>query len=196
MYDLHLVKNSVLIRNNFNYEHQIAVAASLPILGLCVQPMPFWTNFAQNAVHSFYYLLIQGYMRIAFLPNAFKKIGLVFLSLVAGYEDFKRGFWDGYHFDNPGVVKYGPVPDKAVTRWADGMLFAGMLVYMLSREKVEDEYLSQQRAEAFSLAFVATVAAAFSLYLLNVRLLKTEWLLLLQLAVFLVVFYFKKRAEA
>jgi hypothetical protein len=136
-------------------------------------------------------------MQISFLPNSFKKVGIVFViaSFITGYQDIVRGFQRGYT-SQPYDVPMRAVSLTSLESWSDILLFVGMLIYVFSKEKIEDEYLFQKRAESFTLSFVGILLVSFMLFLAGITVTKILWLLFVQLASFLIIFYFKKREVA
>lgn len=136
-------------------------------------------------------------MQLTFLSNNFKKIGIVLVvaSFITGYQDMIQGFQHGYHNQpyNPTTHSFSVT---SLGSWSDILLFAGMLIYVFSKEKIEDEYLFQKRAESFMLSFVGILLVSFILFVAGITMAKIIWLLFIQLASFLVIFYFKKREVA
>ncbi len=133
-------------------------------------------------------------MNIQVLPNWCKKVGVVLFlvfSFIGGVDGFRDGFFNGYNAaickcEQKDIVdkgEYYQFPDgrtqikSAIIRGkvSDGVLnfvFAlsglALLLILLSKEKIEDEYIKTLRLEAFQLVTIGGLLFCFLLTLFDV----------------------------
>lgn len=134
-------------------------------------------------------------MKTQILPNWNKKIGLtlfIFATLLNGGFNFIGTKTES---DN-GVI-------NLLNAFSGGGLFDGIdfiaifaiLIYMLSREKVEDDYIDKLRLESFQLTFIISLLATIIIYILNRDLkLPLDYFIFPLLWTFLAIFFIKKKA--
>jgi len=95
-----------------------------------------------------------------YLPYCYKKTGVVIvfvaiaIALIAGINDLEKGYVKGYNYGNSGVyidsgstpLTYKEIisPELSNTlNWVSSILaFGGFLLYIFSKEKIEDEFLA------------------------------------------------------
>ncbi|XCF07028.1 hypothetical protein ABI125_04005 [Tamlana crocina] len=120
-------------------------------------------------------------MKIQILPNWCKKLGLA-LFIIASVLN------GGLNFINNSIYKYNShginISEQQLQSDNNGFLallsaFTGgvfnvdfiaimsMLIYMISKEKVEDDYIDKLRLESFQLTFIIGLLATIAVYLLN-----------------------------
>ena len=131
-------------------------------------------------------------MNVQVLPHIFKKIGL-FLFLTGISIPFLAGVLNPFE-DNETI---------SLTNTYRYLLEAGFLLgivfYFLSKEKIEDELVKKLRSEAFSLTFLLSAASLLVIHSFGdseslVSNINATALISLQILIFLIIFYFKKRS--
>ena len=146
----------------------------------------------------------------SYLPYFFRKIGIVFvlvafvLSFTANLDDITRGFAEGYNgTQNPDTGRTIHVPDADIISselsvrliWISlALSLCGLLMYMFSREKVEDEFIRKLRYMSLSRSLLYSWLFAAVFMVVNK---KTEfggiYILQLQLILYVVIYnYYKK----
>ena len=72
-----------------------------------------------------------------------------------------------------------------------------LLVYMLSKEKIEDDYIKLLRLEAYQLTVITFLVIAFLFYFFKPSAhFDLDWFLSLFMLFYLIVFHFKKKANS
>lgn len=135
-------------------------------------------------------------MSLQILPNKFKSVGLgIFLicfgipALVSFFMGLAQPFESNensqflHEFLNPTLIK-----------WANILTISGMLVYLLSKEKVEDDYIIKLRLESYQLATILCLGVTFILHLLdNEMMFNLSYPLYIFISMYLLTFSIKKR---
>ncbi len=132
-------------------------------------------------------------MNFKLLPNHFKKIGLTvfFISFFLGGGD---SFMDGFKQVNPGTHHYfkdlyGPFLSKVISVSP----IIGLLLYLLSKEKIEDEYIKLFRLETFQTATIIGLLIGLVLYVFNENLkFSLESFLFIYLLIYFFILSIKK----
>lgn len=141
-------------------------------------------------------------MNVQILPNWCKKAGLVIFivfSILGGWQDFMVGFYDGVR-----GLPYNPGSDndlllsnnltKSTLHFFTVVSMIGMLIYMFSKEKVEDDYIHRLRLESFQLTAVIGLLTALVLYGVSRNIeLTLDYFITLFLWLYFIVFFIKKR---
>jgi len=136
-------------------------------------------------------------MSIQVLPHWFKKVGLsVFLifslpTAIDGFIDGLSGLPEGDE-NMPHVISsyFG----DTLMHLFNVFTIVGMIIYMLSREKIEDDYINTLRLESFQLTSLLTLTSAIILYVFSANLkLSLDVFIGLFLWVYLITFAIKKR---
>jgi len=133
-------------------------------------------------------------MKIQLLPNYFKWIGLT-LFLGGAIPNFMRGFTEGYN-EYGADQMVNTLPFSEQTYLIAGIIsLLGMIVYALSKEKIEDEFLKVLRWQSVTIAFVVSIVIVIVDMLLHGTkdIIDGQFLTELQLLSYLIVFAFKKR---
>ena len=132
------------------------------------------------------------------LPHAFKWIGItVFLIgfVLGAIDDGRQGFLDGYNdaSRDPVKVEIERILPEKVSQIADYVLLFGLLIYVLSKNKRDDEFSKQLRYEAAYIVFVVTVGFIFilSIFIPELRLEPTTFIGA-QMALYLILRYFRR----
>ena len=148
-------------------------------------------------------------MKTQILPNWFKKVGLIIFivgSIIGGGDDFMRG-WNSVDCncetlektsqDNKGLITVF-VGGEGTTHIFYVLSFIGMLIYMLAKEKVEDDYINKLRLESFQITSIITLIIAILLFAFsnskypNIQL---DLFLALFFWFYLITFFIKKRID-
>ena len=117
-------------------------------------------------------------MKTQILPNWCKKLGLALLiifSVLASRDKFMQG-WNSIdcadincidnktvesNIDNNNINFYF---GEKTSSYFDALSFLGILIYLLSKEKIEDDYVSQLRLESFQLTAIIIIIISIFLY--------------------------------
>ncbi len=106
------------------------------------------------------------------LPHAFKWIGLVvfLLGFIFGaIDDGRQGFMEGYNetVNDPVEYNFEPILPERVSYFADYTLLFGLLIYILSKNKIEDEFAQKIRFESAFLCLILTIAIVLIIDIIN-----------------------------
>ncbi|WP_338355995.1 hypothetical protein [Yeosuana marina] len=145
-------------------------------------------------------------MSIKMLSNKYKRIGLIlFISgLIVGSTSIsaRQNFFEGW---NAGSGLHQPIPalepifiEKYFGAFSihvfDVIMLLGLIVYMLSKEKIEDDYINTLRLESFQLTSLLALTSAIILYIFSEDLkLSLDVFITLFLLAYLITFAIKKR---
>lgn len=143
-----------------------------------------------------------------YLPYYFKKIGLaliiiaIFLSIIANLNSFVEGYIDGAKSAEPNNTELLKIDTEVIKANIAKSLrltsllfsFSGLLMYLFSKEKVEDEFIQKLRYKSLAQSFLFTWAVASILFLINGSI-KFEGFYLLQFQLFsyIIIYSFKKK---
>jgi Ca2+/Na+ antiporter len=136
-------------------------------------------------------------MNTQIFPNWCKKLGLIIFIIafiLSGGDGLINGF-NGY--PNHSVEN----SDLFLTYFGGNLIHAleiltiiGMIIYMLSREKIEDDYINKLRLESFQLTAVIALFFTIILYAFSKELrLTLDYFIFLFIWSYLFVFFIKKR---
>jgi Ca2+/Na+ antiporter len=128
------------------------------------------------------------------LPHYFKwiGIGLLILSFVFGIDDFLLGLYGGWHHDSSKEFKR--ILPEIFAQTSDYILLISLLIYLVSRNKREDEFIQKIRYESAYIVLVTTILIILVLYIIIPDInLKVSILLALQMLFYLVVMFLRKR---
>ena len=150
-------------------------------------------------------------MKTHLLPNYFKKIGLIlfFFGFISGFltygvDDFMDGMNAAIQDHNEGKISkfeetvthdhFGKVWSEGWIRFFDLCNISGILIYVLSKEKSEDEMYRLLRLETGWLTFVIWLFGIFVIYSIwgEIRL-SLFYILTFPLLLFLLLFFFRKQ---
>ncbi|TXD50167.1 MULTISPECIES: hypothetical protein [unclassified Polaribacter] len=134
-------------------------------------------------------------MKIKMLPNWCKKLGFVlFISFfaISGYQDFMHGF--------TGTIKstkynyFENIFSISVLHLFEIISLLGMLIYMFSKEKIEDDYINKLRLESFQLTSFVGLGITIISYTISEEIeLTLDYFIILFLWIYLATFALKKR---
>lgn len=152
-------------------------------------------------------------MRLQILPNWCKKLGLAIFfifSIISGYDDTIGAFCDGWNAypsiedtteNKQHIVK--PIEHTTIfkdffgaktLRYLDALSIFGILIYMLSKEKVEDDYINQLRLESYQLTAIVGILISILLYAFSENIkLTLDYFITLFMYFYLITFFIKKR---
>ncbi len=146
-------------------------------------------------------------MNTQILPNWFKKVGLVLFivgSIIGGGDDFIRG-WNSVDDNYETLEKSSQDSKGLITVFVGGestthifyvLSFIGMLIYILAKEKVEDDYINKLRLESFQLTSIITLLTAIFLFaILKKSNFPLDLFILLFFWFYLITFFIKKRID-
>lgn len=122
------------------------------------------------------------------LPHYFKwiGIGMLFLSMIFGFEDFCRGFYDGWSGVEP--RDFVPIFPEFFSEISDYVILLGLLVYILAKNKTEDELAQKLRYESAYIVLILTVIVLLAVYIINSEIkMSPAYILLLQMIAYLII---------
>lgn len=149
-------------------------------------------------------------MNIQILPNWCKKLGLlVFIVFVvlAGSIDFIDG-WNDYQPStvlNPDYKQDSIATNTEITSFSDYfgstlmhlfniLSIVGMIIYMMSREKIEDDYISKLRLDSYQLSTLLFLFTCIIVYIVSGNLrMPLDYFINIFILLYLTIFFIKKR---
>lgn len=135
-------------------------------------------------------------MTFQILPNKFKPIGLSIFIICCGIPliaTFLMGLFQPFD-SNENSFFIREILSVTVSKWLSILTILGMLIYMLSKEKVEDDYISKLRLESYQLTTIMSLGITFILLLINSEIeFNLSYLLYIYIATYLITFHLKKR---
>ena len=144
-------------------------------------------------------------MNVQILPNWFKKIALLLFAIsfiIVGLDDFLDGFHgarNNTEYNMP-IENIGSHLMRDLVGGEKGMYIfkiislVSILVYMVSKEKVEDDYIKTLRLESFQLSFLIIILVGILFILFDINELYGLFdSLTLFLWLYLIIFFIKKR---
>lgn len=144
-------------------------------------------------------------MTLQILPNWCKKIGLIIFLvsfIISGADDFMRGYKAGYNDAtkrNYIEVKHEPTIFLKTFGETGIHLFEmisifGMLIYMLSKEKIEDDFIDKLRLESYQISSAIWLTVSIIIYgfFANLKI-SLDYVIFLFMITYLMTFFIKKR---
>ena len=148
-------------------------------------------------------------MRIHILPNWYKKLGLILFiiaSLLNGSLNFINNSINKYKISGINTSEIGTESDNGIlgllNAFSGGGLSYGidfvaiiaMLIYMISKEKVEDDYIDKLRLESFQLTFIIGLLVTIFMYVLAKDLkLTLDYFIFPLLWSYIIIFFIKRK---
>ncbi|AWH74806.1 hypothetical protein DCS32_11750 [Dokdonia sp. Dokd-P16] len=148
-------------------------------------------------------------MKTYILPNWCKKIGLILFiitSLLNGSLNFINNSINKYKMSGINTSEIGTESDNGIlgllNAFSGGGLIYGidfiaiiaMLIYMISKEKVEDDYIDKLRLESFQLTFIIGLLATTFIYMLAKDLkLTLDYFIFPLLWSYIIIFFIKRK---
>ena len=137
-------------------------------------------------------------MNTQILPNWCKKLGIILFivgTVLGGGDDFIDGLNGIPYKSNEGSKIFSNFLGENLTHLLEVLGILGMLVYMLSKEKIEDDYINQLRLESYQLTAIIGLVISILLYSFSKDLkLTLDYFIILFIWVYLITFFIKKRA--
>lgn len=145
-------------------------------------------------------------MNIKMLPNWYKKLGFMFFLI--GYIvastaiSSRKSFYEGANSASINPINIPMLEPIFIEKWFgeiglhffDVLIVLGLLIYMLSKEKIEDDYINKLRLESYQLTSVFALFLTVILYIIFGNLeMSLDYFINLFLLVYLIIFAFKKR---
>lgn len=131
-------------------------------------------------------------MKLQILPKKFKIIGfLLFIIgfILSGVNSFMEG-WNSVDENFSGDLHYF---SERAEHLFNIMFVVGMLVYMLAKEKVEDEYINKIRLESFQLSSLIFLVISLIVFLFPTQTkFSIDDFIIVFLSIYLITFYIKK----
>ena len=143
-------------------------------------------------------------MKTQILPNWCKKLGValfIIFSFISGGDDFINGFYDGFNGlpSNPNSsdsVLFLNYFSESVLHLFSIISMLGVLIYILSKEKVEDDYIQKLRLDSFQLTAIIGLVASILLYSFSKNIkLTLDYYIFLFIWCYLIIFFIKKRMD-
>ncbi|MFD1293046.1 hypothetical protein ACFQ5N_04270 [Lutibacter holmesii] len=146
-------------------------------------------------------------MKLQILPNWCKKLGLIlFFSffVLTGFEEFRAGWYSvedssPYKPVNQTQAEYKPykvseIMNNIGIHYFEMLGIIGMLIYMLSKERIEDDYIHKLRYESYLFSSIFWLVIAIIAYSFNENLkLSIDYFIYLFIWTYLITFFIKKR---
>ena len=150
-------------------------------------------------------------MNIQIFPHKFKYfffIVVIISTIISGGDDFVDGFWEGYNDGrNNNAYNYHETPEAEQSHYFKDIFggnknlriftiisILGLLGYVMTKERVEDDYIKFLRLSSYQLAFFIIILISLVLFLFNTTYkYGMEDTLVLFLILYLVIFAIKKR---
>lgn len=136
-------------------------------------------------------------MDFQILPNWGKRLGLfIFLTsliFVAGDH-----FMDGFNGAPTGTHHFfEDLLGNTLSSFFNVLPVIGLLIFMLSKEKIEDDYIRLIRLQSYQTTVIILLIIALAIYLFDIYYeVSLDLVLSLFMILFLVIFYFKKQAHS
>jgi len=137
-------------------------------------------------------------MKMQILPNWYKKIGLILFiisSIISGGDDFIDGYMTGYtHTFHQGSDIFKTYFGANTIHFFSIVSIVALLIYMLAKEKVEDDYINKLRLESYQLASMVILIIIILLYSFSESLkLNLDDFITSFMYFYLIIFFIKKR---
>ncbi|MDX1283863.1 MAG: hypothetical protein R3182_02575 [Draconibacterium sp.] len=128
------------------------------------------------------------------LPHYFKLIGLIlfFLGFLLAIDDFRLGFIEGSAGTT--MESFDRLLPEIFGFWGDFVTLSGLFIYILSKNRTEDEFTRKLRYESAFLVMVLTILIVLVVYVVNHNyLVKPSILLALQMFAYLIIRLVKRK---
>ena len=136
-------------------------------------------------------------MKTQILPNYCKIIGLILFitfSFIGSGDDFIDGFNSGAGLLNEGSDLFKSYFGIELLHYFDIISFIGMLIYAVSKEKIEDDYITKLRLESYQLTAIIGLILSIILYTFFESIkLTLDYFIILYIWCYLLIFFIKKR---
>ena len=141
-------------------------------------------------------------MKTQILPNWCEKLGItlfIIFSFISGGDDFLNGFYDGfnglpYNSETSNSVLFLNYFREPVLHLFSIISMLGILIYILSKEKIEDDYIQKLRLDSFQLTAIIGLVISILLYYFSKDMkLTLDYFIYLSTWCYLIMFFIKKR---
>ena len=147
-------------------------------------------------------------MKLQVLPNWCKKLGLaifIIFSFIFARDQFLKGWYSSSYTTPYKTLEYTTPPPSKTTNFTgffgvktlhylDALSIFGLLIYMLSKEKIEDDYINQLRLESYQLTAIIGIVISILLYAFaESKKLTLDYFITLFMYLYLITFFIKKR---
>tara|TARA_R110000868_G_scaffold181808_1_gene422747 strand:- start:510 stop:965 length:456 start_codon:yes stop_codon:yes gene_type:complete len=148
-------------------------------------------------------------MQTQILPNWCKKLGLILFiiaSLLNGSLNFINNSINKYGISGINTSEFGEQSNNellgllnafsggALSHGIDFFAIVAILIYMISKEKVEDDYINKLRLESFQLTFIIGLITTIGIYILDKNLkLTLDYFIFPLLWSYIIIFFIKRR---
>ncbi len=149
-------------------------------------------------------------MKIQILPSKYKKIGLILFSIASlcnGGINFIANSIYKYKtlenttinmeefYDNSFLTLLNAFSGGGLLYGIDFFAILAILIYMISKEKTEDDYIHKLRLESFQLTFIIGLLVTIITYILAKDIkLTLDYFIFPLLWCYLIIFFFKRKA--
>jgi len=110
-------------------------------------------------------------MKLAILPNWCKWLTLVLIvaAFSIDFNDYKDAFLRGYHSIDENYNRLPKTPDTTTQPrpYADLIIFLSIIIYILSKDKRDDDFINLIRAKALLIALLLSTLTIMMVYLFN-----------------------------
>jgi hypothetical protein len=139
-------------------------------------------------------------MKTQILPNWCKKIGLILFiigSIISGGDDFIDGYMTSYTKTfHQGSDIFKSYFGANIIHFFSVLSIVALLIYMLAKEKVEDDYINKLRLESYQLASMVILIITILLFSFSESLnLNLEDFITSFMYFYLIIFFIKKRLD-
>ncbi len=139
-------------------------------------------------------------MNIQILPNWSKKIGLIVFfisSVISGGDDFIDGYMTSYTKTfHQGSNIFKSYFGANTIHFFSILSIVALLIYMLAKEKIEDDYINKLRLESYQLASMVILIITILLYSFSESLkLTLDYFITSFMYFYLIIFFIKKRLD-
>lgn len=138
-------------------------------------------------------------MKTQILPNWCKKLGIIVFivgTFIGGGDDFIDGCKGLPYNTAEGSKLFSNYFGETIVHYIEVLGILGILIYILSKEKIEDDYINKLRLESFQFTAVIGLFVAILLYTFSKSLTLTlDYFIILFLLVYLITFFIKKRID-
>jgi len=147
-------------------------------------------------------------MKIQILPNWFKKVGLVLFivgSIIGFGDNLATAFKEGANEAGSRNSKPFPISESTFFTSTFGenivhifyiLSLVGMIIYIMSKEKVEDDYINKLRLESYQLTALFSLLVALILFVFSSQLkFNIDDFITNFLFIYLITFFIKKRID-
>jgi hypothetical protein len=138
-------------------------------------------------------------MKTQILPNWCKKLGItlfIVFSFISGLDDFIDGFNSGKGLQIGDSNLFKSYFGENLLHYFSVISIIGMIIYMLSKEKIEDDYINKLRLESYQLTAIIGLIISLILYGFSENLKFTlDYFISLFMYFYLITFFIKKRLD-